>query len=216
MNDDRISGLPSVYRRRALPCALATWLLLNSASLAAAQRVDYSRDADVVVASYSLTIGELENPDPGPSVRVYGNGRAIVHIPTYMKNGGDYAVQLSDAEMSSLIDTVAADELLQFDPVAVRQAKKDSMQFNRGGGATGERILFEVTDPSITTIEVRVRPAADGGAAGQAPEITKAISWSGLEADEQQFPDIRAIQKLSAAKNRLRAVMERSDLQRLE
>jgi hypothetical protein len=216
MNDYTMSGLPSVYSRPVLQFGLVTCLLLISASLAAAQRVDYSRDADVVVASYSLAIGELENPDPGPSVRVYGNGRALVHIPTYMSNGGDYAVQLSAAEMSSLIDTVAADELLQFDPAAVRQAKKDSVQFNRGGGAAGERVLFEVTDPSITTIEVRVRPAAVGGAAGQADEITKAISWSGLETDERQFPEISAIQKLSAAKNRLRAVMERRDLQRLE
>lgn len=215
MNDERPIHISATWGRRAFRGGLTVLFWLAAGSVAVAQGVSYTRDADTIVASYTLAIGELEHADPGPSVRVYGNGRAVVHIPQYMKNGGDYTAQLTDAEMSSLMGTVAADEVLQFDQAAVRQAKKDSLQLNRGGGAAGDKVLFEVTDPSVTTIEVRVRPGGGGGAAAQATEVTKTISWIGLETDAQQFPDIGAIQKLSAAKNRLRAVMERPDLQPL-
>lgn len=182
---------------------------------AAAQDVDYPRDPQTVVASYTLAIGEIEDPDPGPSVRVYGDGRVVIHVPRYMKNAGDFQVQLSEAEMDAVMSSLGSTEVLAFDPAAVRRAKDDSLRLNRGGAAS-EAVLVADTDPSITTIEVRVRPAAAAGAPARPAEVRKKISWTGVESDAKRFPDVPAIQKLAAAKKRLDGLRERPDLQRID
>lgn len=169
-----------------------------------AQEASYPRDPQTVVASYTLVLGELRDPAPGPSVRVYGDGRAVVHIPRYMKRAGDYEVRLSETEMNALISTLNVPELLQFDPAAVRDAKANSLRYNRGGAA-GEPLLVQDTDPALTTIEMTVRPE-------RAAVVSKKISWVGLESDARRFPDVPAIQKLAAAKQRLAALIERDDL----
>lgn len=182
---------------------------------AAAQDVTYPRDPQTVVASYVLTIGEITDPDPGPSVRIYGDGRVVIHVPRYMKNAGNFQVQLSEAEMDAVMSSLSSTELLEFDPTAVHRAKDDSARLNRGGAASAA-VLVADTDPSITTIEVRVRPTAAVGATARAADVSKKISWTGVESDAKRFPDVPAIQKLAAAKKRLGGLMERSDLQRID
>jgi hypothetical protein len=198
-------------KHAALVVALA--LLLPQSVMA--QTVNYSRDPNKVVASYALIVGELEDADPGPSVHIYGDGRALVHVPRYRKDAGDFTTQLSPAEMDNLMASLVANGLMEFDPAAVQQAKR-AFRDNRGSGAAA--VLYESTDPSITTIELHVRRtgAAQGsGAAGPGAEIGKTVRWSGLEADAQQFADIAAIRKLDAAAQRFKALMERPDLQRV-
>jgi hypothetical protein len=131
-----------------------------------------------------------------------------------MKKAGDYQVRLSDSEMSALMNTLSSNELLEFNPAAVRQAQTDSLRLNRGGAASAP-VLVADSDPSVTTIEMRVRPAT-GGPSARAADVSKKISWTGLESDAKRFPDVAAIQKLAAAKQKLGAVIERGDLQRIQ
>jgi hypothetical protein len=196
----------------------AAWLtglvmLMQQTSLApaTAQTVSYSTDPQVVVASYTQAVGELEDADPGPSVRIYGDGRAEVHRPRYMKNAGDFKVQLSKAEMDGLISALVANGLLEFDPAAVQQAKRDALA-DRGGAAAA--VLEETTDPSITTIELRIRrnSSRTGGGAAGTTDVSKTVKWVGLEADAERFPNLAALRQLAAAQQRMRAVMERPDL----
>lgn len=212
---DELRGM----KKAALAVGLAALAQQVAIAPALAQSVNYSRDPNTVVASYTLIVGELEDADPGPSVRVYGDGRALVHVPRYRKDAGDFTTQLSQAEMDNLMASLVANGLMEFDPAAVQQAKRDSRQGDRGGGAA--EVLYESTDPSITTIELNVRRSGSGGGTGgtgggaAGAEVSKTVRWSGLESDAQQFADIAALRKLDAAAQRFKALMERPDLQRL-
>jgi hypothetical protein len=145
-------------------------------------------------------------------VQIYGDGNALVHVPDYRRNPGDFKTKLSPAEMDNLMATLVANGLLDFDAAAVKQAVRDARQ-QRGGGAA--EVLTESTDPDVTTIELRVRrnTAPGAGAGGGAAEVTKVVRWVGLKRDAQQFGEIAAIRKLAAASERMEAVMERPDLQ---
>jgi hypothetical protein len=201
----------ALWWRAVLLTGLA--VLIQQAALAPsfAQTVSYSEDPQTVVASYTLAIGELEDADPGPSVHVYGNGRARVHRPHYMQNAGDFTTKLSKSEMDGLMASLVANGVLDFDPAAVQKAKQDA-RLNRGRG--GAEVLSETTDPSVMTIELRVlrNSAGGGGAAAGTAVVSKTVKWVGLESDAEHFPDVAALRKLNAAQQQMRAVMERSDL----
>lgn len=188
--------------------------LAGASAPAAAQTVNYSRDPGTVVASYRVDVGELAGDDSGPSVDVYGDGRVRVHVPRYRKDAGDFTTRLSEAEMNNLMTTLVANGLLTFDAAAVKQSVREARQ---GRGAGAAEVLSESTDPSITTIELRVRSntAGTGGApaAGGGQDVSKTVRWVGLEGDAQQYEDVAAIRNLGAAADRFKALMQRGDLQ---
>jgi hypothetical protein len=204
-----------LWWKAALLVGLATLAQQASTAPAMAQTLHYSRDPGTVVASYRLQPGELAGDGTGPSVQIHGDGRALVHVPHYRKDSGDYSTRLSPAEMDSLIASLVANGVLDFDPVAVKQAIREA-RLNRGSGAS--EVLTESTDPPITTIELRVRRSSTSatGTGGAAAEVAKTVRWAGLQNDAQQFADIAAIRKLAAASQRLEAVMQRADLQRIQ
>ena len=70
--------------------------------------VRYSRDPQAIVASFTEVLAEMDDPDPGPSVTVYGDGRVLVHYPHYMKRAGDWELRLSGEELDALIARRAA------------------------------------------------------------------------------------------------------------
>jgi hypothetical protein len=169
-----------LWWRAALLTGLALLMQQAATAPAMAQTVSYSRDPNTVVASYRVDIGELADDDRGPAVRIYGDGQVRVHVPRYQKNSGDFTAQLSQAEMDNLMAALVANGVLDFDPAAVKQAKRAASQNRGGGGAT---VLSETSDPSVTTIELRVRPkttSSGGGSAatGSGKEISKTVRWS--------------------------------------
>ena len=86
-----------------MACLLAVFGMVLTGGNAIAQLViDYPRDRGTVVVSFMEVLGEIKDQDPGPSVRVHGDGYVIVHYPRNMKRAGDYALQLSPQEMEGL------------------------------------------------------------------------------------------------------------------
>ena len=57
----------------------------------------------------------IQDPDPAAFVRVYGDGRVLVHRPRYMKKAGDYTVTLSQEELEDLLRPFADSRLLTLD-----------------------------------------------------------------------------------------------------
>ena len=79
---------------------------------APSEAVSYSRAPQEVVVSYLEELGLLVDEDPGPSLKVYGDGRVEVHYPAYMKRAGDYRLRLSDSEMGALLRSLVRSGLL--------------------------------------------------------------------------------------------------------
>jgi hypothetical protein len=198
-------------------------------STAAPLAFDYPQDPAAVVVSLTEELGALEVLDPGPSLRIYGDGRLVVHYPEYMTRAGDYELWLNRAEMGTLLRSLLARRVVEFDAAAVRRTKRDVIAARRAAAAArtpgqgeGGAVMHATFDASTTRIELRLdryRPAPpDGAAAVQAEErnVAKAIVWYGLRADAEHYPEIVEIQDLAAAHGELRALFDRTDLMRVE
>jgi hypothetical protein len=199
-----------------LACFIVAFDILLTAGSAIAQLViDYPRDRDTVVVSLMEVLGEIKDQDPGPSVRVHGDGYVIVHYPRYMKRAGDYGLQLSPQEMEGLVRSlIDHKKILEFDETAARQSKRDAATALREGSQSN---LFSVLDDSTTVIELRMdryRPASGNGQ--EILNVDRKISWYGLRSDARQYPNIEAIQNLAAVRQELVSIMERRDLKRIQ
>jgi hypothetical protein len=194
-----IAGSSSPWLHRSRPPI--PLLLLIAAALVAGPRMvaaqGYARDAGTVVASLTEVLGEVGDADAGPSVKVHGDGRADVHYPRYMKRAGDYVVQLSPNELDALVASLVDDGLLDLDPQAVRSAQRQTLRLSAAP------VLVVTADAPTTIIEIRTGRGA------------RRIVWNGLREDARQYPNVSALQNLAAAEQRLRAVMERPDAQRV-
>jgi hypothetical protein len=226
-----ISGRPAPRGwgtlRRHLGAALSLAValgLVGGAGAARAQAPDappggaqasfaYSGDPATVVLSFTEILGAIEDPDPGPSLRVYGDGRVVVHYPEYMNRAGDYTFQLRRDEMEGLLRSLLEKEVVEFDEAATRRSVRETAAARRAG--SGE--FSAVFDASTTEIGLRLSRYTPP--AGRGPErlgVEKRISWHGLRAHARRYPGVAAIQKLATARRELVALMEREDLAKIE
>ena len=72
------------------------------------------------VIHYQQNIHMLANIDDRPSLTVYGDGRVLVHFPVYMKRAGDYEMQLDETELVSLLQSLSANGVIDFDEKKVK------------------------------------------------------------------------------------------------
>jgi len=183
-------------RRHQIPLlVLAAGALVVAATGAAAESVRFARDAGTVVASYREILGEVGETDAGPSVQVYGDGRALLHFPRYMSRAGDYSVQLSPSELDGLVSSLVDKGLVDFDATAVRSAQRQAAAAKLSVAPT----VLVIADATTSVLEIRVERGA------------KRIVWNALREDARQYPNVSALQNLAAAAQQLRGLLDRAD-----
>lgn len=208
-----------IRRRRSSMLAgrlLAALALLGTGNgpVAAAPLVDYPTAAETVVVRYTERVGGIANPG-GPSVTIYGDGRTLVHYPTWAKRAGTYALRLTRAEMDELVRTLVAAGVATFDAAATADTKR-AVETARASQAQARGVLHEerrVLDASTTTIELSLGDAAAGA---RSPLRHHAVSWYGLAWDARAYPEVPALAELAGAEKRLRTFLTHPDLARVE
>ena len=187
---------------RLVVAVVGTLLTLTVATAAIAQ-VQYSRSANTVVIHLQEILGEFA--DEGPSIKIYGDGTALVHYPVFMKRAGDYTTQLGAAEMDRLVAIVAGGGLLDFDAAAASRAKARavSARATTTANADGRPTRHIVLDASTTIVKLEL-----GG-------VRRTIRWTGLRSDARRYPGVSEIQGLAQAQRELLSFMERDDLTRV-
>lgn len=182
------------------------------------RRAAYSRDRGTVVLSLLEEPGELRASDPGPSVQIFGDGRARVHYPSYMIQSGDYDVQLTAAELDDLVTRTVEGRLPEFDADQVKRRKTAVLASRNREGAT----VFETSDASVSTIQIELENYQPANAAGGAQpkalagKTKRSLRWSAVQFDAEHLPEIEELQGLQEVRSRLLAVMERNDKQRVK
>jgi hypothetical protein len=173
----------------------------------------YTRAAAAPVVTFTEIPAELEDADPGPTMTIYGDGRATVHYPRYMVRRGDYEIRLSPAELDALVASLVRKGLADFDREAVL-ARKQAASASRAAlsAVTGAPALSAVADASTTVIELHLERSRPAGARAPLTDVVQRISWQGIAWDARQYPDIVPLQDLAAARQELRAVMDRVDV----
>ena len=172
---------------------------------------EISNDPEEIIVSYTQALSEMGGGDKGPSVTVYADGHVIVEYPPFMKNAGEYTLQLSQVEMDRLLRSLVDKKVMEFDPQAIRRSKREARAAEKGVETT----LYGVSDAPTTIIEIRLSRYTGAGLPAQEQlNVNKKISWHGLGADARNYPGIKAIQDLHAAQKDLHALMNRKDLKK--
>lgn len=197
----------------AIVASVASAQATRSLTAKSGARVVYDADARREIVAMREEVGELRDSDAGPSVRVFGDGRILVHYPKYMKLGGDYEAKLAPEEVDDLVRAVVDGGVTEFDPVATKQQRVAAQRAKRAV----TNAVYEESDPSVTEIAIdlfEVQAPSSSGAKRAAGRVQRRVRWPALSRDARQFPDLAAVQGLNDVRTRLGALMERGDLVR--
>lgn len=191
-------------RNRRLGVFIVVRLVLGSVELTSVQaaRIAAADPLDTVVVHYAEAIGEIGEADRGPSLTIHQDGAVEAHYPAYMRRAGDHRGRLTPAALDALVGRLVARGVLEFDPARVRAERTAELRRRAATAAPGAAPLFVATDPSVTTVTLRI----DG--------LERTVSWPGLRTDAKRFPDLAALQGLRAAERELQALMEQVALGR--
>ena len=191
----------------ALPAALA-------AAPAAGQpgaSFGFPADPEFLLLEYRQTIPMLEESDPEPLLRVYGDGRVRVHQPRYRVDAGDYELVLSPAELRALVRSLIDRGLPGTDTADLARARRALEDRRRAE----RRELFAISDATITHIVLRLESLQPAPGARSIANLEQRIAWPNLQSDAERFPELPRIADLAAAERDLRALLDRSDLRRV-
>ena len=204
----------------AVVAVLATagysWAQRRTSALAQAD-VHWNSDPEALLVSYREVWAELANQDPTPLIRIYGDGRVVVHHADYTPRAGEYQLQLRSEELESLLLSLLANGVATFEPAAVKRSKVAKLRLDWEAAVAADEPpeLFMVADESTSIFELHIAGYRPAGAVLTQSEIHRTITWTGLATDATRFPEVEAIQRLRTAELELRALLERDSLRRI-
>ncbi len=175
---------------------------------------DYPRDAGYVVIEYTQTLDMILDADPEPQLRIYGDGRVLVHYPAYMKRAGDYEMQLTDAELQQLLNSLDQKGLINFDRSKVLQLKSQSAA--RIAASSGNNIVTTRSDDSRTRININLDAYSTVFSRAPQTNIRQVVKWKNLRWDAQTYPDVAELQNAAAAEQVLRDLLTHRNLVKIK
>lgn len=205
--DETSRWLPTSATRQL--CALAAW---TAAMLTVfVQPLGAQASASTVVLEYTHIHHMLAEHDPVPLIRVYADGRVLIHHPAYMAAAGDYELRLTARELADLFSSFESEGLMDVDVDAgwqEREVARESL-----AASSGE--LTYRSDTMETWIRVRGAVDPSGVLAANSAETFKEVRWPNVFTDAQRYPGIEAVQVIASAEEKLAALLERDDLVKL-
>lgn len=196
--------------------ALATGLTVAAIVAPAHAQLAFQASADpgTVVIQLSRDVG-IEGDDT-PRVRVYGDGRVLVHFPVYMLRAGDYTMQLSPVELNAMLRTAVDGGLVDFDPATVRSEMRQAGLARRQAALQGGEpvTLTSRSDDTVDTLDIQLETYTGPDGATR-PNVSARIRWAGAQHDARDFPGVASLQNLAALGQQLVALSEHPNLVRI-
>ena len=172
----------------------------------------YSAQASTPIIEYNLKHEMLAEPDAEPLLRVYGNGRVHVHIPAYMKNAGDYEIQLKRNELDALVLALSQDGVIDFD----HRSNHENLSRLKAQRRVTTGRLWHVSDVTETVIDVNLDRYQRDPASIPVNGLRKHFSWKSLQLDARRYPESTAIQRAATSARMLHALTQHPDLKRMK
>lgn len=195
---------------------LALAMAADGAAQPAAAGFGWDERAEALVLSYRDVWAELANQDPTPLIRIFGDGRVLVHHPDYTPRAGEYELRLRRAELETLLASLLDKGLATVEPAALERSKAavERSRWQAALAADRSPELFFVADDSTSVFELHLTGYRPAGSATTTGAIHRTVSWRGLATDAERYPEIEPILRLRAAELELRALLERRELGR--
>lgn len=175
-------------------------------------KFQYSTQTTTPVIEYNLVHEMIAEPDAEPLLRIYGSGRVHVHIPAYMKNSGDFEIQLSRNKLNALIQMLSEEGVIDFD----HRSARENMTRLRDQRRATTGALWEVSDVTETVIKVNLDSYQRNPTSTPLSGIKKHFSWKKLQHDARRYPESITIQRAAASARMLHGIIQSPDLKRMK
>lgn len=178
----------------------------------AAASVAQPNEVNGVLISYSELWAELANPDPTPLVRVFVDGRVLIHHPHYSPMAGEYQVYLTKSEQSDLIDKLTHQEIPELNVQNLQRqiAEEEKSRANLARSVDRSPDFYMVSDDSTSIFEINT---SEEGALRGSNAPPKTIVWRGLATDAARYPSIEALSALRDAELAIKSLLTHENLQ---
>jgi len=151
--------------------------------------------------------GMIKDPDPTPFVRVYPNGRVLIHYPAYMKKAGDYELDLSLEEVQELLASFADESLLVLEPEALQARTSEAL-------SVAAPLEIPDTHGVATVVQIRADSFTREGEDEPAlMAVDHRISATNLAATAKALPQFRRLQDVARGVKGLEALADRADIE---
>jgi len=200
-----------------VPLAWALAHAQNTWPFEVATEVEFDRQPDLIVAAFREVNPEFAENDTTPLLRIFGDGRVLLHRSEYMKRPGLYELHLGAEELEALLADLAA-ALQGFEPTDVKEAVRAAEHLRWTAAADWRDFrVYHVADASISEFYLNVRSLRAPASAGKViPLQPIQTSWQGLLIDAQLHPGVAALQDLRQAEEQLRQLARRPDFVRAD
>lgn len=161
---------------------------------------DYPRTANFVVIEYSQIITMIEDPDPTPLLRIYGDGRVLVHYPVYMKRAGDYEMRLEDTELQQLIASLELKGLFNYNKKNVEQLKQQS----RARQLTTTPKATMRSEDTYSVIKINLGSYMPATSRLATPNFKNELLLKNLKWEAKDYPDVVDLKNAASAEEQLK------------
>ncbi len=176
-------------------------------------QVQYSHSPGVEIISFREIFPEFADQDSTPLLRIYGDGRVIVHHPTYMKFAGQYEMHLSPQELDELVyQLTSALNNFKINEIKRQKAEAD-IKYVNSLTRIEDLVVTVESDPEISVFNLNIESIQFGNPQQEIvnkPRLDR--SWQGLGFDARNYPENESIQNLMQVENALRALAKSEEL----
>jgi hypothetical protein len=172
----------------------------------------YATDSDTSepIIRYQLRIDMLANIQDRQTISVYGDGRVVVHYPAYMKDAGDYQMQLSEDELNQLIRELSDGGMMDFDHKEAKSRVEAARKLMRDKGQ-----LYEVSDDVETVVEISLDEYQKNTNSKKVKGFNKQFRWKNIRHDAARYKNDSAINRAHDAVKRIQGFKKDSRLVRV-
>ena len=163
--------------------ALFAQKIVESGEQSAGFRIDDTASAAPIL-EYQKNINMLSAIDDKPSLRVFGNGRVLVHNPFYMKNAGDFEMRLNDTELVDLVRDLSSNGIMTFDEKKVKEKVRAYDAKMKGKG-----LFYGVSDGLETVVDVQLDEYQKDKNTKKIKGFSKQFKWKNIEQDAARHKD---------------------------
>ena len=140
-------------------------------------------------------------------MRVYPNGRVLIHYPAYMKKAGDYELVLAPEEVQELLGSFADESLLSLEPEALQARTSEAL-------TAAASLEVPDTHGVATVVDIRADSFTREGEDEPAlMTVDHRISAANLAATAEALPQFRRLQDVARGVEGLEALADRADLE---
>lgn len=180
------------------------------------ERFDISTSPDDLVLEFYYDIAMLEGDEERPRLQLWGDGRVVAHFPLGFHRAGTWEGRLDREEMLDLVGLFVQADLVEADLPALKRDLQRRERERVARAAKREVRLFEVSDHEGLRFVLHLEDyrAADALGSRTGP-IARDWTWWALREDRGRHPHVEVLERLATIRDRLNAIAERSDLERL-